>query len=72
MRFHVVLEPGEDGWIIAACPTLPGCRSQGKTREEALENIREAITAWLEAEALDAGNESTSPTEDWAVVEVTL
>jgi len=72
MRFHVVLEPGEDGWIIASCPTLPGCRSQGKTREETLENIREAITAWLEAEALDAGNGSTSSSQDWAVVEVTL
>ena len=50
MIFHVVLEPAEDGWIVAECPALPGCVSQGKDEEEALENIKEAITAWLWAE----------------------
>jgi predicted RNase H-like HicB family nuclease len=50
MLFHVVLEPDEDGMIVAECPALPGCVSQGKTEQEALENIREAITAWLWAE----------------------
>ncbi len=50
MIFHVVLENDEDGWIVAECPSLPGCVSQGKTRDEALENIKEAITAWLWAE----------------------
>jgi predicted RNase H-like HicB family nuclease len=39
----VVLRPGEDGWIVAECPKLPGCASQGRTREEAMDNIREAI-----------------------------
>lgn len=39
----VVLYPGEDGYWVIECPSLPGCISQGKTREEALENIREAI-----------------------------
>jgi predicted RNase H-like HicB family nuclease len=43
MTFIVTLEEGEDGYIIAECPALPGCMSQGKTREEALANIREAI-----------------------------
>lgn len=43
MKFLVVLEEGEDGYIVAECPALPGCVSQGKTAEEALENIREAI-----------------------------
>ncbi len=50
MIFHVTLEPDEDGWIVAECPSLPGCVSQGKTEQEALENIKEAITAWLWAE----------------------
>jgi predicted RNase H-like HicB family nuclease len=43
MTFVVTLETGEDNYIIAECPALPGCISQGKTREEALTNIREAI-----------------------------
>lgn len=47
MMFHVVLKKDEDGWIVAECPALPGCVSQGKTEQEALTNIKEAITAWL-------------------------
>lgn len=50
MLFHVQLETAEDGWVVAECPTLPGCVSQGKDEKEALENIKEAITAWLWAE----------------------
>ena len=50
MIFHVTVERAEDGWIVAECPALPGCVSQGKDEEEALENIKEAITAWLWAE----------------------
>ncbi len=50
MIFHVRLEKAEDGWIVAECPALPGCVSQGKDEKEALENIKEAITAWLWAE----------------------
>ena len=50
MIFHVVLEQAEDGWIVAECPALPGCVSQGETEQEAIENIKEAITAWLLAE----------------------
>jgi predicted RNase H-like HicB family nuclease len=46
----VVLHPEEDGWIVAECPALPGCVSQGKDEEQALVNIREAITGWLWAE----------------------
>ncbi len=45
----VVLTPGDDGWLVATCPVLPGCVSQGKTRAEALANIREAIELCLEA-----------------------
>mgnify|MGYP001601985505 CR=1 FL=1 len=43
MKFKVLLEKGEDGWIVATVPSLPGCISQGKSEEEALANIREAI-----------------------------
>jgi predicted RNase H-like HicB family nuclease len=50
MLFHVVLEEAEDGWIVAGCPSLPGCVSQGRDEKEALDNIKEAITAWLWAE----------------------
>lgn len=50
MVFHVKMEQAEDGWIVVECPALPGCVSQGRNEEEALVNIREAITAWLWAE----------------------
>lgn len=50
MIFHVTLEKAEDGWIVVECPALPGCVSQGRDEKEALENIKEAITAWLWAE----------------------
>jgi predicted RNase H-like HicB family nuclease len=50
MIFHVKMERAEDGWLVVECPALPGCVSQGRNEEEALANIREAITAWLWAE----------------------
>lgn len=50
MIFHVTLEQAEDDWIVAECPALPGCVSQGENENEAIENIKEAITAWLWAE----------------------
>jgi predicted RNase H-like HicB family nuclease len=46
---QVLIYPGEDGYWIAECPSLPGCLSQGKTRAEAIENIKEAITVYIEA-----------------------
>jgi predicted RNase H-like HicB family nuclease len=48
MKFLVTLQPGEDGWIVAECPALPGCVSQGRTTAEALANIREAIELSVE------------------------
>jgi predicted RNase H-like HicB family nuclease len=44
MTRRVVLYPGEDGYVVAEVPSLPGCVSQGKTRDEALANVREAIS----------------------------
>jgi predicted RNase H-like HicB family nuclease len=45
---QVLIFPGEDGWFVAECPSLPGCISQGRTRPEAIANIREAIDLMLE------------------------
>lgn len=51
MKLIVTLERDESGMIVAGCPAIPGCVSQGKTEEEALANIREAIEACIEARA---------------------
>ena len=48
LHYGVVLEDGEDGWVIARVPSLPGVVTQGRTREEALANAREAIELTLE------------------------
>ena len=47
LKLLVVFETDEDAWEVASCPTLPGCHSQGRTRGEALANIREAIRGYL-------------------------
>lgn len=44
---QVVLYPGEDNYWVAECPSLPGCITQGKTREETIANVREAIEAYI-------------------------
>jgi predicted RNase H-like HicB family nuclease len=48
MRFKVIISNGEDGWLVVECPSLPGCVSQGRTVEGALENIKDAIQGCLE------------------------
>jgi len=48
MRFTVVLEQESDGGFVVSVPSLPGCVSQGESRDEALTNVREAIEAYLE------------------------
>jgi predicted RNase H-like HicB family nuclease len=45
---NIILYPGEDGYWIAECPSLPPCISQGKTKEEAINNIKEAIELYVE------------------------
>ena len=48
MKFRVILEPSEEGGYTVIVPSLPGCVSEGNTREEAVKNIREAIELYLE------------------------
>ncbi|MGO9450422.1 MAG: type II toxin-antitoxin system HicB family antitoxin [Candidatus Binataceae bacterium] len=51
MELPVILNAGQDGYVIAECPVIPGCISQGRTRREALRNVREAIELCLESRA---------------------
>ncbi|MBW8049820.1 MAG: type II toxin-antitoxin system HicB family antitoxin [Cytophagales bacterium] len=48
MKFIITLTKGEDNYIVVECPSLPGCVSQGKTKKEALKNIKEAIELSIE------------------------
>jgi len=49
MKILVTIEKDEDGWLVVECPALPGCVSQGRTREEALVNITDAIRLSIES-----------------------
>ncbi|MBI3893395.1 MAG: type II toxin-antitoxin system HicB family antitoxin [Candidatus Wallbacteria bacterium] len=68
-KFTVVLEPGEDGFFLVSCPALRGCRSQGKSREEALRNIREAIEVFVESLEAD-GEPIPEEIAEYTAVEV--
>ncbi len=54
MQYRVRLIESDEGWSVS-CPALPGCHSQGATREEAIENIKAAIREWLQVEAGESG-----------------
>lgn len=66
MKLRVVIEKDDAGYFVAEVPALPGCLSQGKTKKEALTNIREAIQGWLEV------MESKSPFDRREAVEVVV
>ena len=68
MKYRVIIEPDESGWYVSQCPSLPGCISQGKTREEAIENIQDAIKGYLES--LAKHNEPIPPPITEEIVEV--
>ena len=68
MKYRVLIEQDEDGVFVAEVPALPGCISQGQTRPEALQNIREAIAVYLES--LEAHNEPIPPSIQEEIVEV--
>jgi predicted RNase H-like HicB family nuclease len=67
VNLKIVIEPGEDGWFVAHCPALKSCWSQGKTREEALQNVREAIALYLEPSPSEV-----TATKEREVVELTI
>ena len=69
MKFRVIIEMDEDGVFVAECPSLPGCISQGKTRAEALENIKDAAKGYLES--LKKHNEPIPPSIYEETVEIT-
>jgi len=62
MSYRIRLLETEEGWSVS-CLDLPGCHSQGSSRDEALVNIREAIALWLEVEAEEAGVRSVETLE---------
>ena len=68
MRYRVFIEPDEDGVYVAEVPALPGCISQGRTRGEAIDNIKQAIAAYLES--LQAHGDPIPPSISEEVVEV--
>ena len=67
-RYRVLIEQDEDGVFVAECPSLPGCVSQGPTRDEALAHIKDAIAGYLES--LRKHNEPIPPSIWEATVEV--
>lgn len=68
MKYRVLVEQDEDGYFVAEVPALPGCISQGETRQEALKNIREAIAGYLES--LENHQEPVPPSIHEEIVEV--
>ncbi|MCY3973093.1 MAG: type II toxin-antitoxin system HicB family antitoxin [Candidatus Dadabacteria bacterium] len=68
MKFNVTIGRDEDGIWVVECPSIPGCVSQGKTRGEALENVKEAIALCLEVRA----EKGLSPTVETEQVEVAI
>ena len=68
MKYRVLIEQDEDGVFVAEVPALPGCISQGRTRMEATDNIKEAIALYLES--LSANNEPVPPPITEELVEV--
>jgi predicted RNase H-like HicB family nuclease len=68
MKLKIVLEQGMDGYIVAYCPVLKGCVTQGRTEEEAIKNLKEAIELYLEADSQDI----TLPADKYKVFEVAL
>ena len=62
MKYRVLIQQDKDGMFVAKCPSLPGCISQGKTREESLANITDAVNGYLQS--LKKHNESLPHIEE--------
>jgi antitoxin HicB len=70
VRFRILIQPDEDGIFVATCPSLPGCVSQGDTREEARKNIEDAIGGYVAS--LQKHGEPVPPSIDEDIVEVAV
>lgn len=70
MKYRVLIEQDEDGVFVAQAPALPGCISQGSSRDEALANIREAIEGYMES--LRSHNEPIPPAISEEIIEVAV
>jgi len=68
MKYRIIIEQDEEGTFVAECPSLPGCISEGKSREEALKNIKDAINGYLES--LKKHDEPIPPSIEEEMVEV--
>ena len=70
MKYRIIIEQDEDGVYVAECPALPGCISQGNTRQEALVNIQDAIKGYLES--LKKHDEPIPPSIEEEIIEVAV
>jgi len=70
MKYRVTISQGEDGMLVVECPALPGCISQGKTRKEAMKNIKDAIKGYIES--LKKHNEPIPPAIYEDMVEINV
>jgi antitoxin HicB len=70
MKYRILIEQDEDGMFVAECPSLPGCISQGRDRNEAVRNIQDAIRGYLES--LKKRNEPIPPSIEEEIVEVAM
>ena len=68
MKYRILIEQDEDGFFIAECPSLPGCISQGETREGAIANIQDAIKGYIES--LKKHDEPIPPSIEEEILEV--
>ncbi|MBF0563773.1 MAG: type II toxin-antitoxin system HicB family antitoxin [Nitrospirae bacterium] len=70
MKYRITIEQDEDGMYIVQCPSLPGCISQGKTRQEAILNIQDALKGYIES--LRIHNEPIPPSVEEEIIEVSV
>ncbi len=70
MKYRITLQKDEDGVYVAKCQSLPGCISQGKSRNEALDNIKDAIEGYLQS--LKKHSEPIPPSIDEELVEINV
>jgi antitoxin HicB len=70
MKFRVIVEQDEDGMFVAECLTLPGCISQGKTRGESLDNLRDAVYGYIKS--LEKHNEAVPSSIYEEVIEINV